>query len=231
MGFNYFLCRKVDMALIRAGKQAITCEGNKATLIGELPLSDSDESVAWSVEGKNFIQLTGKDGRYTQDNGYSCNIVMAPLHWIEGKPVYKGDHLYFVGEDFDDDTVDHIVSHFSNGKLYDITDCYAKDEFLSWIKPKRVRVVAHIGCSLTIGHWAAPSMRRAFEQQVKDANVFYGEGTHWVEDEGVEQDKPKELFINFYGDSASCYATQEKADINASSSRKTGKAVKVYMPA
>jgi len=78
-----------------------------------------------------------------QGEGYcygTQRIKMKPLTWIEGKPVYKGDVLYF--KLYDDCTVcEHKVYLLKDNCLFDESGTYfVETKSLTWTKPKEKHI-------------------------------------------------------------------------------------------
>lgn len=76
---------------------------------------DAADNICYSYDGKFFISI-------------SSNFRMAPLCWVEGKPVYKGDVLYlkdmlgsidkFVAQSFDGEKLWSNTGWMPSGSLF-----------------------------------------------------------------------------------------------------------------
>lgn len=119
---DYSLLRPFDLEAAKRG-EAITdsCGGNVVYIDGP----DAGGNYAVRIDGHFAV-------------GSNERLRMAPLCWVEGRPVYKGDVLYMTtGIDAGKPFVPH---QFNGGRLIstlnDTAKHYYRPEYLTWIPPK-----------------------------------------------------------------------------------------------
>lgn len=116
------LLRPFNLELAKAGEPITTAKGNWCRFIGVL--SSSKVVVEDNYNSYTFEQ---------------SNLRMAPICWIEDKPVYKGDILYIK----DINQTDIVVGIHPNREEFlsfkETGACYKdnRNNLLSWTKPKQ----------------------------------------------------------------------------------------------
>jgi len=147
---NYELLRPFDLEAAKAGEAIMgKDDGESRTFI-----TGPDKHGYFVVESKEGWYRFGKPEDYR----------MAPLAWVEGKPVYKGDVLYWnsktmepgskftVGAKLLDHDMIEGVSVTTRGKTYDSPGTGLMLQSLTWTKPKTQReawlnIYPNGGCS------------------------------------------------------------------------------------
>lgn len=84
---DYSLLRPFDLEAAKRGEPFVYWNGSPRQYLGG---PDKTGRVA-IMDDEGVIQLS---------ETYQENYRMAPLAWVEGKPVYRGDVLYFGGEEY-----------------------------------------------------------------------------------------------------------------------------------
>lgn len=142
---DYSLLRPFDLEAAKRGEAV--CDRDHANeyeflAIGEKRFSDGYVAVrltrSFIVKAKGYIYLC-----------YPEDLRMAPICWVEGRPVYRGDVLYeTIGGGAGNPYVAH---HFENGKLVTagVNSCphHYNPDHLTWTPPKvkrNVKLVAFI---------------------------------------------------------------------------------------
>lgn len=133
---DYSLLRPFDIEAAKRGEKVCCIDGAPRTLI--LEAGPDGEHVFKSLSGNCFLS----DG---------SSLRMAPLAWVEGKPVYKGDVLYqpqlsnieYVADRIYRDTDGDVFLYYKNGwsswiegPLYDDSSSQVR---VTWQKPKTKR--------------------------------------------------------------------------------------------
>lgn len=131
---DYSLLRPFDLEKAKNGELICWWEdGTKAEYIGECGMNNENDICVKYLEDSS----RGKVRKNTYVMNESYYFRMAPLAWVEGKPVYKGDVLY--GKNFPEYRYD--VSHADDNNIFTIeneTGSYCNaPENLTWNKPKQ----------------------------------------------------------------------------------------------
>jgi hypothetical protein len=155
---DYNLLREFNLKQAQAGA-AIVCV-MITTRIYEYEVNDAIFLGITTNHSEVFIQDEYGEG-YCR---HVSRIKMKPLAWVEGKPVYKGDVLYYTYQDgsFDVFTVEGTMQTLCNAPA--LLDCntgaWAGLSELTWTKPKK----KHIHQELMDAHKAGAKIQ-AFNTQ------------------------------------------------------------------
>lgn len=125
---DYSLLRPFDLEAAKRGEKLQTKHGDEREFVG-----------GHSADGT--ICVAGKSGQYYLE--YPSELRMAPLAWVEGRPVYKGDVLYRKNIYSMEVIATHISSnslgsylHFNGNGGNESLDSLCN---LTWQKPKTKR--------------------------------------------------------------------------------------------
>jgi hypothetical protein len=108
---------------------------------------------------------------------YTSELKMKPLTWVEGKPVYKGDVLYYISL-YDNKVYSHKAFSCSNDGLWDEVEVnFISTNALTWDKPKEKHIHqelmdahkagAKIQCFNTKNAWMDITWEPNWEREVK----------------------------------------------------------------
>ena len=98
----------------------------------------------------NIVEKDGAHGGLLTCVGYAIDdwLRMAPLGWVEGRPVYPGDELFYKAEynsgrfiaksRHESEGVIFGRSFFDSGTVYDHENSFEKAHRLTWTKPVRI---------------------------------------------------------------------------------------------
>jgi hypothetical protein len=110
----------------------------------DLEAAKRGEAICYDHCGESRIKyLAGPDAKehiaYEAPDGLlyasrSSNFRMAPLAWVEGKPVYPGDVLYC--PNLHEKYSKHAVSHVENDRIYGADGLWVTAGHLTWTAPK-----------------------------------------------------------------------------------------------
>lgn len=94
------LLRPFNLEAAIGGLPICTRDGRPARFIAYVPELDAGCRVLAVIQGCSSIHYCYKSGNLaSQDySGHPDDLVMAPLCWIEGRPVYPGDDIYVRGK-------------------------------------------------------------------------------------------------------------------------------------
>lgn len=109
--------RPFDLEAAKRGEKICTSYGNNAVFIG--------------VKSDGRVVFEDQDQLYNYDE---WNLRMLPLHWLKGKPVYKGDTIYYT-----EDGSKHIVDSFTGTYIlckHGFDEFAIHPDYASWEKPK-----------------------------------------------------------------------------------------------
>lgn len=90
---NYSLLRRLDIEQARQGAELCTADGQPVKFIDYLPDGGEYNRVLCYFPGAGITRRLSVKGLF-MPCASACDIFMAPLGWIEGRPVYKGDALF-----------------------------------------------------------------------------------------------------------------------------------------
>lgn len=130
---DYGLLRPVDLEAAKCGEKICDEKAEQFFTYAAGPSSEK-EYIFNDLLGR-FVIATTPEG-----NGWR----MAPLAWVEGRPVYKGDVLYVTVDNPNCATVKagskfYVVSKGNDeGNLYN-SEWYINKRYLTWQKPKTKR--------------------------------------------------------------------------------------------
>lgn len=87
------LLRPFDLEKAKAGHPICTRDGRKARFIAHVPEADEGYRVFVLVEGAQCASSRFESGAGRGNGPAQPDIMLAPLCWVEGKPVYPGATL------------------------------------------------------------------------------------------------------------------------------------------
>lgn len=128
-GYDFTLLRKFDLEAAKRGEAVCWyADGDTLRYVGAACNIDSIGCFEW-LEGKH-------KGRF---ESYPANFLrMAPLCWVEGKPVYKGDTLYGTGSC---KGLTYVAASFNEQRVLvseaGTSGCVEQPEQLTWTKQAR----------------------------------------------------------------------------------------------
>jgi hypothetical protein len=94
---DYSLLRKFDLDAAKRGEAICMMSRRNARFVAHVPECQIDRRVLVIAEGASNVNAYCDDGCYIiKDPGAPEALRMAPLAWVEGKPVYPGDVLYWL---------------------------------------------------------------------------------------------------------------------------------------
>ena len=94
---EFQLCRPFDLEAATAGELVCWDDGDKLKLVARYSMYEEDTPDAEYVFVWVTGECTGTAANYEQDD-----VRMAPLTFIQGKPIYKGEYLKYTGFSFSD---------------------------------------------------------------------------------------------------------------------------------
>lgn len=210
---NYDLLRPFDLEAAKRGDLLTDVCGNEYTFVAESG-PDGDHAIRQKSDGNVFVDRASA-------------LRMAPLAWVEGKPVYPGDVLYYnekseylIGEAR---TVDSL--HKSGRGLVFTNSQWGPFDELTWAAPK-VPLCEVEGKPVYPGdvlYQNTPSLPgERIVVSGNEAGVFDDKG-RWNGRLHLTWTPPKqkkEMWVNVYPEGEGYgYPTKEKADQVASSDR------------
>lgn len=97
MNNDLSLLRPFDLEAAKAGAPICTRDGRAARFIAHVPELDEAYRVIAHIEGAMWSNSFRESGTITHALGKTrVDLCMAPICWVEGRPVYLGDLLYDV---------------------------------------------------------------------------------------------------------------------------------------
>lgn len=138
MDNNYSLLRPFDLDAAKNGEPICMADGGSAKFLAHEPGHPFLEDWAVIVLNPTGISTHGGNGQHWRDGSSSFDLRMAPLCWVEGRPVYRGDKLWHTRRR------DAVTAHNINRKGY---LCEAHDQLgdklenLTWEAPKQIKQV------------------------------------------------------------------------------------------
>lgn len=150
MNNNYSLLRPFDLDAAKNGEPICCADGGSAKFLAHEPGHPYLKDWAIIVLSPGGISTHGEDGQRYRDGTSTLDLRMAPLCWVEGKPVYKGDELW------------HkrcqciVTAHHmkSSDTLCEKNNCGSHLENLTWEIPKKqLKFLAYLNPNGWL-HWA-----------------------------------------------------------------------------
>lgn len=93
---DFSLLRPFDLEAAKAGEPICTRDGQKVRFIAHVPEADEAYRVVVMLENASFPTRRFESGSlWVGITNNRIDLCMAPLCWVEGRPVYSGDILYF----------------------------------------------------------------------------------------------------------------------------------------
>lgn len=139
---NLDLLRQFNLQKAKDGEPICTRDGRRAKFIAHLPECNVACQLVILLEGEDEVTKYYDNGAYEAVHESQRDIFMAPLTWLEGKPVYPGDELWHKGRQHT------VVAHRVNGNGSICEKGMGKGDFienLTWPKPKPLKEVELLG--------------------------------------------------------------------------------------
>lgn len=123
----------------------------------DLDKAKAGEAICYSYDATSREFIYERDGTIVihDSNGFQINSTpdvsyrMAPLAWIEGKPVYRGDVLYLTG--VAGSGKPYVVDKEINGAIWSDNGTWTRESSLTWTPPKKTREVKLLGWLTDMG--------------------------------------------------------------------------------
>lgn len=95
MDKDFSLLRPFDLETAKAGEPICTRDGQAARFVAHVPECSEGRRVIAHLAGRENCAMYFEDGKWSDAARNDIDLCMAPLAWVEGKPVYVGARLYF----------------------------------------------------------------------------------------------------------------------------------------
>lgn len=141
MNNNYSLLRPFDLDAAKNGEPICLADGGSAKFLAHEPGHPYLKDWGVIVICPQGISTYSEKGQRWQEEPTKHDLRMAPLCWIEGKPVYKDDKLWHK------QLRSVVMAHHmrSSGTLCDKDNCGTYLENLTWEIPKKqLKFLAYI---------------------------------------------------------------------------------------